>query len=38
MFLRISELNDPLQKQNHQNIHLQLIHTTLQKGLVIKDI
>jgi hypothetical protein len=25
-------------KKNHQNIHPQLIHMTLQEGLVIKDI
>jgi hypothetical protein len=27
-----------LQEKNHQNIHPQLIHMTLQEGLVIKDI
>jgi len=26
------------EKKNHQNIHTQLIHMTLQEGLVIKDI
>jgi hypothetical protein len=39
MFLKISQLHGPLQKKkNHQNIHPQLTHTTLQEGLVIKDI
>jgi hypothetical protein len=40
MFLKISQLNGPLpKKKNHQNIHPQLIHMTLQEGrLVIKDI
>jgi hypothetical protein len=39
MFLKISQLNGPLiAKKNHQNIHPQLIHMTLQEGLVIKDI
>jgi hypothetical protein len=46
MFLKISQLNGPLQKKkkkkkkkkNLQNIHSQLIHMTLQEGLVIKDI
>jgi len=47
MFLKISQLNGPLQKKkkkkkkekNHQNIYPQLlIHMTLQEGLVIKDI
>jgi hypothetical protein len=39
MFLKISQLNGSLQKlKNHQNIHLQLIHVTLQEGLIIKDI
>jgi hypothetical protein len=27
-----------VQKKNHQNMHPQLIHMTLQNGLVIKDI
>ncbi len=31
MFLKISQLNDSLQKKkDHQNIHPQLIHVTLQ--------
>jgi hypothetical protein len=39
MFLKISQLNGPSQKEkNRQNIHPQLIHMTLQEGLVIKDI
>jgi hypothetical protein len=38
MFLKISQLNGPLQKKNHQTIHPQLIHMTLQEGPVIKDI
>jgi hypothetical protein len=38
MFLMISELNDPLQKKRHQNIHPELIHMTLPNDLVIKDI
>jgi hypothetical protein len=38
MFLKISQLNGPLQKKIHQNIHLQVIPMTLQEGLVIKDI
>ncbi len=40
MFFKISQLNGPLQKKkkNHQNIHPQVIHMTLQEGLVIKDI
>jgi len=39
MFLKISQLNGPLQKKKKgQNIHPQLIHMTLQRGLVIKDI
>jgi hypothetical protein len=40
MFWMISQLNGPLQKKEkkHQNIHPQLIHMTLQEGLVIKDI
>jgi hypothetical protein len=37
MFLKISQLNGPLQEKPHQNIHPQLIHMTLQ-GVVIKDI
>jgi hypothetical protein len=39
MFLKISQLNGPLQKKikNHQNIHPKFIHMTLQDGLV-KDI
>jgi hypothetical protein len=37
MYLKISQLNGPLQKQKkHQNIHPQLIHMTLQEGLVIR--
>jgi hypothetical protein len=36
MFVKISQIT--LQKENHQNIHPQLIHMTLQEGLVIKDI
>ncbi len=35
MFLKISQLIDPLQKRNHQKIHPQLIYMTLQKGLKI---
>jgi hypothetical protein len=35
MFLKISQLNDLVQKKN---IHPQLIHMTLQEGLAIKDI
>jgi hypothetical protein len=41
MFLKISQLNGPLpkkKKKTHQNIDPQLIHMTLQEGLVIKDI
>jgi hypothetical protein len=40
MFLKISQLNGPLQKKNqkNQNIHPQLIHMILQGGLVIKNI
>jgi hypothetical protein len=39
MFLKISQLNGPLQKkETDPNIHPQLIHTTLQGGLVIEDI
>jgi hypothetical protein len=38
MFLQISQINGPVQKENNQNIHPQLIHMTLQEGLVIKDI
>jgi hypothetical protein len=38
MFLKISQLNNPLQKTNHQNINSELIHMALQEGLVIKDI
>jgi hypothetical protein len=37
MFLKISQLNGPIAKtKKHQNIHSQLIHTTLQEGLVIR--
>jgi hypothetical protein len=40
MFWKISQLNGPLQKKKktNQNIHPQLIHITLQRGLVIEDI
>jgi hypothetical protein len=38
MFLQISQTDGPLQKENNQNIHPQLIHMILQEGLVIKDI
>jgi hypothetical protein len=38
MILKIGPLNGALQKKNHQNIHPQLIHMTLQKGLVIINI
>ncbi len=38
MFLTISQLNGPLQKETYQNIHSQLIHMTLQEGMVIKGI
>jgi len=34
----ISQLNGPLQKETYQNIHSQLIHMTLQEGMVIKGI
>jgi hypothetical protein len=39
MFWMISQLNGSLQKEkNYQNIHPQLIHMTLQEGMVIKGI
>jgi hypothetical protein len=38
MFLKISQINGPIAKKNHQNIHPQLIHMTLQGSLVFKDI
>jgi len=38
MFSMISQLSGPLQKENHQNIHPQLIHMTLQENMVIKGI
>jgi len=36
MFLNITQLNGPLQKEKPSNT--QLIHMTLQEGLAIKDI
>ncbi len=38
MFFMISQLNGSLQIKNYQNIHPQLIHMTLQEGMVIKGI
>jgi hypothetical protein len=40
MFWMISQLNDPLPKKKKKpsKLHPQLIHMTLQEGLVIKDI
>jgi hypothetical protein len=39
MFLKISQLNGPLQKKKPSKYkNPQLIHITLQEGLVIKDV
>jgi hypothetical protein len=34
----IGQPNGPLQKNNHQNMHVQLINMDLQEGMVIKSI
>ncbi len=38
MFLMISQIKGPLQKKSYQNIHPQVIHMTLQEGMVSKGI